>query len=156
MNKKNAVVRGTALVAAAVAASTALLTGSAAAATQYPSSSVPGNPGLRIDWSGLFVSTQRVEDITLQLCDASPADKNKATLVLESYVTLNGAAKIKVSPTVFQVPQSDAKCKEWRNVFLTYFQNGERIAYIRARIYGSENPSNAGFSKWVRNPYVNP
>jgi hypothetical protein len=153
VNKRNVAVRGVALAAAA---SAVLLTPTAGAAQQYPSSQVPGDSGMRIDWSGRYVSTQRVEDITLQLCDASPADKNQASLRLEAWVTNGGTYEIKVSPSLFQVPQSDAKCKEWRKVFLTYLEDGDRIAYIRAKIYGSSNPSNAGFSKWVRNPYVNP
>lgn len=153
MNKRNVAVRGIALAAAA---SALLLNGTAGAAQQYPSTSVPGEPGIRVDWSGQFVNIQRVQDITLQLCDASPADKNKGSLVLEAWVTQGLGHRIEVSPTTFQVPQSDAKCKAWTKVFLTYFEDGERIAYIRAKIYGSENPSNAGFSKWVRNPFVNP
>lgn len=153
MNKRNVAVRGIALAAAV---SALLLTGTAGAAQQYPSTSVPGDSGTRLAWSGEFVSPQRVEDITLQLCDASPADKNKGSVVLQAWVTQSGGYQIRSSPTVFQVPQGDAKCKAWSKAWVTYFGDGERVAYIRAKIFGSENPSNAGYSTWVRNPFVNP
>lgn len=153
MNKRNVAVRGIALAAAA---SALLLSGTAGAAEQYPSTSVPGSPGMRMSWSGEFVSAQRVEDITLQLCDASPGDKDKASVVLQTWVTQGAGHEIRYSPTVFQVPQGDAKCKAWSKAWVTYFGDGERVAYIRAKFFGSENPSNAGYSKWVRNPFVNP
>lgn len=83
--------KSVALMVGIVCASTTALSGSASAATQFPS----GNgDGIRVDWSGQWVDTHRLEDITLQLCDATPADKNQATAVLQAYVDGN----IRVAP----------------------------------------------------------
>ncbi|AOP48067.1 hypothetical protein SL103_19160 [Streptomyces lydicus] len=109
-----------------------------------------------MDWSGQWVNVQRLDEITLQLCDASPGDKNKATARLQGYVTLNGNASIKTAPAVFQVPIGDKKCWAWRNVFLTYFQDGERLDYARVAFYGSEEPSRMSATRWVRNPFAAP
>ncbi|MFH8218366.1 hypothetical protein ACH4C2_04125 [Streptomyces sp. NPDC018057] len=141
------------MLAAALAAATTGLTGPAAAAEQFPSGN---SEGVRVDWSGQWVNVQRLDDITLQLCDANPADKNKATARLQGYVFAGGAARIRVAPTVFQVPIGDKKCYAWRHVFLTYFQDGERLDYARVAFGGSEDPSSMSATRWVRNPFVAP
>ncbi|MGR6974965.1 hypothetical protein ACU639_36125 [Streptomyces cynarae] len=138
--------KGVAVMAGIVCASTTVLSGSASAATQFPSGS---GDGIRVDWSGQWVNANRLEDITLQLCDATPADKNQATAVLQGYVNGN----IRVAPSVFRVPIGDKACYEWRNVFLTYFQNGETLAYARVQIYGSQAPTESWFTRWVINPF---
>ncbi|MFI2738722.1 hypothetical protein [Streptomyces sp. NPDC018711] len=138
--------KGFAVMTGIVCASTTVLSGSASAATQFPS----GNgDGIRVDWSGQWVNANRLEEITLQLCDATPTDKNQASAVLQGYV--NG--KIRVAPTVFRVPIGDKACYEWRNVFLTYFQDGETLAYARVQIYGSQAPTESWFTRWVINPF---
>lgn len=153
MRIKAVTAKGIAVLAAALAAATTGLTGPAAAAQQFPSGD---SGGFRVDWSGQWVNARRMEDITLQLCDASPADKNKATARLQGYVFAGGTSKIRVAPTVFQVPIGDKKCYAWRHVLLTYFQNGERLDYARVAFGGSEEPPKTSATKWVRNPFVDP
>ncbi|MFI0219333.1 hypothetical protein [Streptomyces lydicus] len=150
---KRYVTKGVAVAAATLITSATLLTGPAAAATQFPSGDAYG---FSVDWSGQWVNVQRLDEITLQLCDASPGDKNKATARLQGYVFLNGTAKVKTAPTVFQVPIGDRKCWAWRDVFLTYFQDGERLDYARVAFYGSEEPSRMSETRWVRNPFAAP
>lgn len=139
-------IKSVAVMAGIVCASTTILSGSASAATQFPSGD---GGGISVDWSGQWVNVNHLEDITLQLCDATPADKNQATAVLQGYV--NGQTW--TAPSVFRVPIGDKACYEWRNVFLTYFQNGETLAYARVKFYGSEAPTESWFTRWVINPF---
>ncbi|WP_369243728.1 hypothetical protein [Streptomyces sp. R41] len=57
-----------------------------------------------------------------------------------------------LAPSIFQVPIGDKKCWAWRDVFQTYFQDGERLDYARVAFYGSEEPARMSATKWVRNP----
>lgn len=142
--------KGVAVMAGIVCASTTVLSGSASAAQQFPSGD---GGGITVDWSGQWVNVNRLEDITLQLCDSTPADKNQATAVLQGYVYQNGAASPRTAPSVFRVPIGDKACFEWRNVFLTYFQNGEVLEYARVKFYGSQAPTQSWFTRWVVNPF---
>jgi hypothetical protein len=143
--------KGIAVIAVAMSAATTTLSGPALAATQFPS----GEGGdIRVDWSGEWANANRLHDITLQLCDANPKDKNRATAQIQGYVTLGGNARIETAPSVFQVPIGDAECKAWREVFITYFQNQERLAYARVQFYGSQEPETKFWTRWVRNPFL--
>lgn len=158
MRKKNvdmsrrgpSVLRRITLIAATVITSATLLPGSASA-SDLPPANVPGTTGITVNWSGTYVGYQRMEDITLQVCDASPWDKNKATVRIQAYLAETGIAN---TPTMFQVPQGDAKCKVWRDVFLTYHR--EHLAFVRASIYGSEAQEKIGYGKWYKNPFQVP
>ncbi|MFG2608482.1 hypothetical protein ACGFT2_33775 [Streptomyces sp. NPDC048514] len=141
--------RGVAVLAVAVSASATVLSGPAAAATQFPSGSADG---IRVDWSGEWANANRLQDITLQLCDATPEDKNRATAQLQGYVTRGGSARVETAPSVFQVPIGDKACAEWRDVFLTYFEQDDRLAYARVQFFGSQKPKEKHETKWVRNP----
>ncbi|MGW2176809.1 hypothetical protein ACWCXX_01710 [Streptomyces sp. NPDC001732] len=132
-----------------MSASTATLTGPAVAATQFPS----GTAGdIRVDWSGDWANVNRLENITLQLCDATPGDKAQATAQLQGYVTRGGTARIETAPSIFRVPIGDKACKEWRDVFLTYFEHQDMLAYARVEFFGSRTPEKKSHTKWVRNP----
>jgi hypothetical protein len=139
-------IKGVAVMAGTACALTTVLSGSASAATQFPSGD---GHQISVDWSGQWVNIHRLEDITLQLCDATPADKNQATAVLQGYVT----GQIRTAPTVFRVPIGDKACYEWRNVFLTYFENSESLAYARVKFYNSGAPTESWFTRWVINPF---
>ncbi|MFI9052033.1 hypothetical protein [Streptomyces sp. NPDC053427] len=142
--------KGIAVIAAAISVSTTALTGSALAATQFPS----GTAGdIRVNWSGAWANANRLEDITLQLCDATPGDKDQATVQLQGYVTMGGAASVRTSPSIFRVPIGDKACKEWRDVFLTYFAQDERLAYARVELFGSRTKEKQ-HTKWVPNPHL--
>lgn len=140
-----------AVTAVILTMSTTLLTGSASAATQFPSSD---GKGISVDWSGSWANLSRLEDITLQLCDATPADKNKATAQLEAYVSNGLGFRIETAPSTFQVPIGDKRCKEWRNVFLAYASHNDHVDYVRVKSFGSGAPNNSIWTRWVRNPYV--
>ncbi|MFF9352435.1 hypothetical protein [Streptomyces sp. NPDC014734] len=139
------------VIATALSASATVLSGPALAASQFPSAN---KDGIRLDWSADWESAHRLENITLQLCDATPGDKSRATVQLQAYVTRGGAARIETAPTVFQVPIGDKACMEWRRVFLTYSQDQDRLAYARAQIYTSEKPKEKFWTKWVKNPFL--
>lgn len=139
-------IKGVAAMAGTACALATVLSGSASAATQFPSAD---GTGISVDWSGQWVNLNRLEDITLQLCDATPRDKNQATAVLQGYV--NG--QVRTAPSVFRVPIGDKACYEWRNVFLTYYENGETLAYARVKIYNLEAPTESWFTRWVINPF---
>ncbi|MFF8359987.1 hypothetical protein ACF063_41775 [Streptomyces chartreusis] len=148
MGIKRTASKGIAVVAAAISVSTTVLTGSALAATQFPS----GTAGdIRVDWSGVWANANRLEDITLQLCDATPGDKDQATAQLQGYVTMGGDASIRTAPSIFRVPVGDEACMAWRDVFLTYFQQDERLAYARVDFFGSRTKEHRQ-TKWVPNP----
>lgn len=133
--------------AGVMCASTTALSGTAsAAATQFPSGS---GGGITVQWSGQWVDIHRLENITLQMCDGTPADKNQASAVLQGYV--NGQTR--TAPTTFRVPIGDKACYEWRNVFLTYLENNETLAYARVDFFGSAAPTETWATKWVVNPF---
>ncbi|GAB3889925.1 hypothetical protein ACFQ1S_00280 [Kibdelosporangium lantanae] len=154
MKVKTLLIKAGAIVAATSIATTTQLTGAAAAATQFPSGA---HDGMTVDWSGDWVNLNRLDNVTLQLCDASPKDKNKATARLQAYITKGNTWRIATAPAVFQVPIGDKKCWEWRKVFLTYFDDDEVLAYARVAFYGStqsDSPLDWWWVKWVRNPFV--
>ena len=92
MKMNRLTLKGVAVMAGIVCASTTVLSGSASATVkQFPSGD---GGGITVDWSGDWVSTTRLQEVTLQLCDSTPADKNRATAVLQGYVTRGGAARI--------------------------------------------------------------
>lgn len=142
--------KGIAVIAAAVSVATTALTGSALAASQFPS----GTAGdIRVDWSGQWANLRRLEDITLQLCDATPGDKDQASAQLQGYVTTGAGWSIRTAPSMFQVPVGDKACREWRNAFLTYFAQDERLAYARVEFFGSRTKEKH-HTKWVPNPHL--
>lgn len=152
MKMNRLTLKGVAVMAGIVCASTTVLSGSASATVkQFPSGD---GGGITVDWSGDWVSTTRLQEVTLQLCDSTPADKNRATAVLQGYVTRGGAARIETAPSVFQVPIGDKACYEWRNIFLTYSQNGDILAYARVKFYGAQAPTESWFTRWVVNPLL--
>ena len=147
MNRMSRFFRGAVLTAAAVTASTALLHGSAEAAVRTLPS-IEG-PGFSHSASGQWESYQEMRNITLRLCDASPADKNKASVVLQAYVIRNGIATILTAPTTFVVPQSDAHCKVGRDAFLAYIRPGDQLDKVRAVVGFSGHPEQSWATAWA-------
>ena len=141
-------------VTTAVITFTTLLGESASAATQFPSGD---HRGVSVDWSGVWKSPYRLEDITLQICDATPQDKNQASAMLQAYVWNNGHYRTATAPSIFRVPIGDKKCYEWRDAFLTYSRDGDRLDYARVFFGGSgESAADWWWVKWVRNPFQGP
>ena len=138
------------LAATAAALVTAVVqAGTATAATQFPSS---GAGGITVDWSGQWENLNRLDQLSVALCDQNTSDRNEAVARLEVILyNSQGQARTQLAPVVMRVEQYAAQCKGYKNMYLGY---GDTLGWVRVLYYGSVDGTEH-YTKWVENPFMN-
>lgn len=120
----------------------------AEAAEQFPSGD---NLTASVRWSGNWADINRMNDITVQLCDLDLVDSDEAIARIEVWLEgTEGAIRRELAPVVMRIRQSGAEtCKEYSDMYLGY---SEYLRYVRLVYGGSESGLYSG-TRWVRNPH---
>lgn len=119
----------------------------AEAAEQFPSGD---NREFSVKWSGEWESINRMEDITVQLCDLDLVDPDMAVARLEVWLqNASGPVTRELAPVVMRIRQDTTPCREWSSMYLGY---SEYLRWVRV-VYGGSQSGLTDATKWVKNPH---